>query len=112
MNKQDNVFVGKLHKDPELEHARDTLKPYVLLSFPTDGLYDKDKDERETVWIDFYLSGEMAERVSKHLRKGNVVRIEYILLPVKIEMEGGKKKFYRPFVTNIDYISWDSSNAH
>lgn len=111
MNVQENRLVGKLNKDPELKHGSESGNPYTILSFPTEGLYNKEKDERETVWIDFFVGGDLAERVCKYLKKGDVVLIKYILLPVKVELEGGARKFYRPFVTDIDFISWKSNGS-
>lgn len=109
MNIQNNNFVGKLNKDPELKHGNDSGKPYAVLSFPSEGLYNREKEEKETVWIDFFVSGDLAERVCKYLKKGDVVLIKYILLPVKVERDGVNRKFYSTFVTDIDFISWKSN---
>lgn len=111
MNVQQNFFVGKLSKDPELKHGNESGKPYTMLSFPAEGLYNKDKGERETVWIDFLVSGELAERVCRYLKKGDVVMIKYVLLPVKVELDGSTRKFYRTFVTDVDFISWKSNGS-
>jgi single-strand DNA-binding protein len=111
MNIQNNLFVGKLNKDPELRYGNESGKPYTMLSFPTEGLYNRDTDERETIWIDFLVGGDLAERVCKYLKKGDVVTIKYMILPVKLEIDAGIKKFYRLFVTDIDFISWKSNGA-
>ncbi|MCL6479349.1 MAG: single-stranded DNA-binding protein [Peptococcaceae bacterium] len=111
MNCQNNIFVGKLNKDPELKYGTESGKSYTVLSFPSEGLYNREKDEKETVWIDFLASGDLADRVCKYLKKGDVVVIKYILLPVKVELDGSTKKFYRTFVTDVDFVSWKSNGS-
>lgn len=110
MNLMQNLFVGKIIKDPELK-SPEGKKPYVNLSFPYEGLYNKVEEKPDTEWIDFPFFGDLAENVAQRLKKGDVVSIEYLLVQERVEVNGQTRKYYKPFVTNIKFISWGKSNV-
>ncbi|MDP4177582.1 MAG: single-stranded DNA-binding protein [Bacillota bacterium] len=69
------VLVGRLVKDPELNHGKDNDKAYTRCTIAVDRKYKNLNGERETDFIPVVFYGRTAEVVCEYLSKGKMVCI-------------------------------------
>lgn len=109
------IATGRLGKDPELQESEkngNTLM-YCPFSVATDGMYSKEKDERETLWLDFVTYGGLAERIAKHLQKGDVVEVVFQVVRATVEIKGKNVQTYKLRVLEVNFLwvrKWHEKN--
>lgn len=97
---------GRLGKDLELQESRkngDKLV-YCPFSIATEGFYNKEKNERETLWLDFVTYGDLAERMAGHLRKGDVVEVVFQIVRSAVEVQGRNIQTYKLRVLEVNFL--------
>lgn len=100
------TVVGRLGKNLEAMTTEKNGEKLVYCPFSvaTDGFYSKEKDERETLWMDFAVYGDLAERMEKHLQKGDIVEVVFQAVRKQEEIEGKKIQMYKFRVLEVNFL--------
>ena len=106
---QRNYCVGRVGYGLKLKVKEDHFEEgkafyYARISVYTDA-YNKHNDEREDIRLDFVIMGKKAKAAAEHLSKGDLVGVDYYVIPKTEIMDDKKIYTYELKLLDIKFLS-------
>lgn len=87
------ILIGRLVKDPELQHTENSNKPYTKFVIAVQRNYKLADGTREADFIPIKVWGKKAEIVCNYVKKGNYITISGRLRTGSYEDKEGNRKY-------------------
>lgn len=91
---QNNSLIGNLVATPVLNKGE---KPWTKIRVACETLGD-------TLWVDIFYSGKLAEQIAQYLEKGRQVYVEYTIKNAEYEKNGVKVKTFDFYGTRCEFL--------
>lgn len=87
------VLVGRLVKDPELGHVKDTERAFTKCILAVERSYKSSDGEKKTDFIPVIFWGKTAEIVCEYLSKGRMISVSGKIRVESYEDKDGNKRY-------------------